>query len=56
MKTKAGCKRSNSGRKPLPDKKVDVSFYLLESIVKKHGCLEKFREKFYPILEIMIDI
>ena len=42
---KHGGKRSNSGRKPVSDKKVQVSFYIEQSKIKKFGGLDSIKEK-----------
>ena len=40
-------KKSNSGRKPVPDKKVQVSLYILSSQIEKFGGIEKFKDALY---------
>ncbi len=45
MEKKHGGKRSNSGRKPVSDKKIQVSFYIEGSKIKKLGGLDAFKEK-----------
>jgi hypothetical protein len=41
---KHGGKRSNAGRKPLKDKKIQLSIYPLTSQVKKAGGKQKAKE------------
>lgn len=43
--------KNNSGRKPVVDKTIQVSFYTKESIVKKAGNMEKARAKAKELLE-----
>ena len=43
MKTK----KSNAGRKPVPDKKVLVSLYVPNSQIEKFGGIEKFKDALY---------
>ena len=45
MKSKV--KKSNAGRKPVSDKKVQVSLYVLSSQIAQFGGLEKFKEAIY---------
>ena len=42
-----GGKRKNSGRKPVSDKKVQVSLYVEESKIKKHGGADALKAKIY---------
>jgi len=50
MKNQA--KKSNAGRKPVPDKKVQVSLYALSSQIEKFGGLEKFKEALYEFVDL----
>lgn len=46
MKAKThGGKRKNSGRKPVEDKKKQVTIYVPDSKIQAHGGLEKLRDK-----------
>jgi hypothetical protein len=45
MKKTSGGKRKNAGRKPVLDKKVQVSFYIEASKIEKFGGLEEFKAK-----------
>lgn len=40
-------KKSNAGRKPVPDKKVQVSLYVLSSQIEKFGGLDEFKKALY---------
>jgi len=51
MKTTHGGKRKTSGRKPVTDKKVQVSFYIESSKIKKLGGLDAFKEKIIAYVE-----
>jgi len=46
-----GGKRKASGRKPVTDKKVQVSFYIEGSKIEKLGCLDAFKEKIIAYIE-----
>jgi hypothetical protein len=46
-----GGKRKTSGRKPVTDKKVQVSFYIEQSKIEKLGGLETFKEKIIAYVE-----
>jgi hypothetical protein len=48
---KHGGKRKNSGRKPVTDKKVQVSFYIEGSKIEKLGGLDPFKEKIIAYVE-----
>lgn len=50
MKSKV--KKSNAGRKPVPDKKVQVSLYVLTSQIEKFGGLDKFKETLYEFVAL----
>lgn len=50
MKSKV--KKSNAGRKPVSDKKVQVSLYILSSQIDKFGGLEKFKEALYEFVAL----
>jgi len=49
MKSKV--KKSNAGRKPVPDKKVQVSLYVPNSQIEKLGGLDAFKEKIIAYVE-----
>ena len=51
MATKHGGNRKNSGRKPVSDKKVQVSFYIKQSKIDSVGGIEKFKEKVQNYIE-----
>ena len=51
MKTTHGGKRKASGRKPVTDKKVQVSFYIEGSKIEKLGGLDAFKEKIIAYVE-----
>ena len=51
MKKKSGGKRSNAGRKPVLDKKVQVSFYIEQSKIDKMGGLEEFKLKILAYID-----
>jgi hypothetical protein len=51
MKTTHGGKRKNSGRKPVSDKKVQVSFYIKQSKIDSVGGIDKFKEKVLRYIE-----
>jgi len=51
MKTTHGGKRKNVGRKPITDKKVQVSFYIESSKIEKLGGLDAFKEKIIAHVE-----
>lgn len=51
MKTTHGGKRKTSGRKPVADKKVQVSFYIEQSKIEKLGGLDAFKEKIIAYTE-----
>ena len=51
MKPTHGGKRKASGRKPVLDKKVQVSFYIETSKIEKIGGLEAFKEKIITYIE-----
>lgn len=46
-----GGKRKASGRKPVTDKKVQVSFYIEQSKIEKLGGLDAFKEKIITYIE-----
>jgi len=48
MKSKV--KKSNAGRKPVPDKKVQVSLYIRQSEIEKFGDIEKLKEALYEVV------
>jgi hypothetical protein len=47
MELKHGGKRKASGRKPVTDKKVQVSLYIPTSQIEKFGGIEKFKADLY---------
>ena len=51
MKPTHGGKRKNVGRKPVTDKKVQVSFYIEQSKIEKIGGLDAFKEKIITYVE-----
>jgi hypothetical protein len=51
MKPTHGGKRKTSGRKPVSDKKVQVSFYIEQSKIQKLGGLDAFKEKIIAYVE-----
>jgi len=50
MKSKV--KKSNAGRKPVPDKKVQVSLYIRQSEIKKFGDIEKMKDALYEFVAL----
>jgi hypothetical protein len=46
-----GGARKNAGRKPVTDKKVQVSFYIEGSKIQKFGGLDTFKEKIIAYIE-----
>ena len=42
---KHGGKRKNSGRKPVEDKKIQVTIYVRASKINAHGGLEMFKDR-----------
>ncbi len=50
MKSKV--KKSNAGRKPVPDKKVQVSLYVPTSQIEKFGGIEKFKDALYAFVAL----
>ena len=51
MKTTHGGKRKTSGRKPVADKKIQVSFYIEQSKIEKLGGLDAFKERIIAYVE-----
>jgi len=51
MKTTSGGKRKNAGRKPVLDKKIQVSFYIEQSKIEKLGGLDAFKDKIIAYVE-----
>lgn len=45
-------KKSNAGRKPVPDKKVQVSLYVLSSQIEKFGGLDEFKKSLYEFVAL----
>lgn len=50
MKNQA--KKSNAGRKPIPDKKVQVSLYVVSSQIEKFGGLDEFKKALYEFVAL----
>lgn len=50
MKSKV--KKSNAGRKPVPDKKVQVSLYVPNSQIEKFGGLDEFKKVLYEFVAL----
>lgn len=50
MKSKV--KKSNAGRKPVPDKKVQVSLYIRQSEIDKFGDIDKLKEAIYDFVAL----
>ncbi len=50
MKSKV--KKSNAGRKPVPDKKVQVSLYVLSSQIEGFGGLDEFKKALYEFVTL----
>lgn len=50
-KSTHGGKRKRSGRKPAPDPKQQVTFYVETSIIKANGGMEKAKSKCYEFLK-----
>jgi len=46
-----GGARINAGRKPVQDKKQQISLFIAESKIKKHGGADKLRAKIYKLIE-----
>ena len=49
---KIQAKKSNAGRKPVPDKKVQVSLYVLSSQIEKFGGLDEFKKALYEFVAL----
>jgi len=49
---KKQAKKSNAGRKPVPDKKVQVSLYILSSQIEKFGGLDELKKALYEFLAL----
>lgn len=45
-------KKSNAGRKPVPDKKVQVSLYILNSQIEKFGGVDEFKNALYEFVAL----
>lgn len=45
-------KKSNAGRKPVPDKKVQVSLYIRQSEIDKFGGLDEFKKALYEFVTL----
>ena len=43
-------KKSNAGRKPVPDKKVQVSLYVPKSQIEKFGDVEDLKNALYDFI------
>jgi hypothetical protein len=42
--------KSNAGRKPVPDKKVQVSLYIPASQIEKFGDIEELKKALYELV------
>ena len=51
MKKTSGGKRKNAGRKPVSDKKIQVSFYIEQSKIDKMGGLDEFKSKILAYID-----
>ena len=49
---KKQAKKSNAGRKPVPDKKVQVSLYIRQSEIDKFGDIDKLKEAIYDFVAL----
>ena len=47
---KSTVRKSNAGRKPVPDKKVQVSLYIRQSEITKFGDIEKLKDALYEFV------
>lgn len=45
-------KKSNAGRKPVPDKKVQVSLYIPTSQIERLGGLDEFKKALYEFVAL----
>ncbi len=52
-KTNRGGLRSNSGRKPIADKKVNIRLYPRQSVIDKNGGEEEFKRKLEEFIETL---
>jgi len=43
-------KKSNAGRKPISDKKIQVNLYIRESIINKMGGIESMKQKIHDFV------
>ena len=50
MKNQA--KKSNAGRKPVPDKKVQVSLYVPKSQIDRFGDVEQLKTALYEFIAV----
>ena len=50
MKQTKTMKAETIGRKPISDKKQQLTIYVKESAIKKHGGLDKAKQKVYEYL------
>ncbi len=50
MKSKV--RKSNAGRKPISDKKVQVSLYIRQSKIDKFGGIEKLKAAIYEFVAL----
>lgn len=51
LKTKKS-KKSNAGRKPISDKKVQVSLYIPTSQIEKFGGIEELKKALYEFVSL----
>jgi len=49
---KKQAKKSNAGRKPVSDKKVQVSLYIRQSEIEKFGDVEKLKDAIYEFVAL----
>lgn len=50
MKSKV--KKSNRGRKPISDKKVQVSLYIRQSRIEKFGGIDELKDALYEFVDL----
>ena len=50
-KTTKGGRRSNSGRKPIADKKMQVWLFIRQSVIEKHGGKDALKLKIEQSIE-----
>ena len=52
MRTINKIKKSKAGRKPVPDKKVQVSLYIPTSQIEKFGDIEELKKALYEFVAL----